>query len=219
MTDSTAAAEGSGPAGARRPRVVVAEDESIIRLDLAEMLGESGYEVVGQAADGQSAIDVVRATRPDVALLDVKMPVLDGISAAEAITGERLCPVVLLTAFSDRSLVARAAEAGAMGYLVKPAGRSDLVPALEVAMARWAQVQGLHAEVGMLQAQMAARKVIERAKGEVMQRLGLGEAEAFRWLRTRAMDRRMPLVDVAAIVLEGFGITGDGQPGRSADQQ
>jgi two-component system, response regulator PdtaR len=185
-------------------RIVVAEDEAIIRMDLVEMLTEVGYDVVGQAADGQAAVSLVRSERPDLALLDVKMPILDGISAAEQICAENLAAVVLLTAFSDRALVARAAEAGAMGYLVKPVGRADLVPALEVALARHGQMLLLEQEVGSLQEQIAARVFVERAKGELMSRLGLSEADAFQWLRKRAMDRRSPLVDVAKTILDGL---------------
>jgi two-component system, response regulator PdtaR len=188
----------------RPARIVVAEDEAIIRMDLVEMLTEAGYDVVGQAADGQAAVSLVRSERPDLALLDVKMPILDGISAAEQICGENLAAVVLLTAFSDRALVARAAEAGAMGYLVKPVGRSDLVPALEVALARHGQMLLLEQEVGSLQEQIAARVFVERAKGELMSRLGLSEADAFQWLRKRAMDRRSTLVDVAKTILDGL---------------
>jgi two-component system, response regulator PdtaR len=188
----------------RPARIVVAEDEAIIRMDLVEMLTEAGYDVVGQAADGQAAVSLVRSERPDLALLDVKMPILDGISAAEQICAENLAAVVLLTAFSDRALVARAAEAGAMGYLVKPVGRSDLVPALEVALARHGQMLLLEQEVGSLQEQIAARVFVERAKGELMSRLGLSEADAFQWLRKRAMDRRSTLVDVAKTILDGL---------------
>jgi two-component system, response regulator PdtaR len=188
----------------RPARIVVAEDEAIIRMDLVEMLTEAGYDVVGQAADGQAAVSLVRSERPDLALLDVKMPILDGISAAEQICAENLAAVVLLTAFSDRALVARAAEAGAMGYLVKPVGRSDLVPALEVALARHGQMLLLEQEVGSLQEQIAARVFVERAKGELMSRLGLSEADAFQWLRKRAMDRRLPLVGVAKTILDGL---------------
>ena len=185
-------------------RIVVAEDEAIIRLDLVELLGELGFTVVGQAPDGAAAIEQVRRHRPDIALFDVKMPKLDGISAAEQIAHEGICPVVLLTAFSDRALIDRATEAGVMGYLVKPVGRSDLWPTLTVAQARWEQLRAIREEVGSLQQQIEARKVVERAKGELMARLGLGEAEAFRWLQKRAMDRRLSLLDVAQTVLLGL---------------
>jgi two-component system, response regulator PdtaR len=195
----------SSPAAVRNAaRIVVAEDEAIIRMDLVEMLSEAGYVVVGQAADGETAVSLVRDLRPDLALLDVKMPILDGISAAEQISAENLAAVVLLTAFSDRALVARAAQAGAMGYLVKPIGRADLVPALEVALARHGQMLMLEREVGSLQDQIAARVVVERAKGELMSRLGLSESESFQWLRKRAMDRRLPLVEVARTILDGL---------------
>jgi two-component system, response regulator PdtaR len=198
-------------------RVVVAEDEAIIRLDLVEMLGELGYDVVGQAADGDAALRIVRQVRPDVALLDVKMPRLDGISAAEQIVAEGLAAVVLVTAFSDRALIERAAQIGAMGYLVKPVGRTDLVPAIEVAVARFAQVRALGDEVSGLKEQVEARKVIERAKGELMTRLRLTEADAFRWLQKRAMDRRTSLIAVATTVLDGLNPLSDNDGGIAAD--
>lgn len=184
-------------------RVVVAEDEALIRLDLVEMLTELGYDVVGQARDGEQAVDVVRATTPDVALFDVKMPRADGISAAETVIAERLCPVVMLTAFSDRTLIARASDAGVLNYLVKPVGATDLVPAIEVAVARWEQMRALERDVADLQGQIQARKVVERAKGHLMTSLAMSEAQAFRWLQKRAMDRRTSLLEVATAVLSG----------------
>lgn len=184
-------------------RVVVAEDEAIIRLDLVEMLTELGYDVVGQARDGEQAVEVVRSTTPDVALFDVKMPRADGISAAETVIAERLCPVVILTAFSDRSLVARATDAGVLSYLVKPIGPTDVMPAIEVAVARWEQMRALESDVMDLSEQIQARKVIERAKGHLMTSLGMSEAHAFRWLQKRAMDGRTTLRDVAEAVLSG----------------
>lgn len=184
-----------------RRRVVVAEDEALIRLDLVEMLGEAGYDVVGQAADGASAVELARSLQPDLVILDVKMPVLDGISAAEQITGDAIAPVVLLTAFSQRSLVERATEAGAMAYLVKPFTPSDLIPALEVAMARHEQMVQLRGEVDRLEDALEARKVIERAKSVLSQRYGLDEVAAFRWLQKAAMDRRLSMRRVAEVVL------------------
>lgn len=183
--------------------MVVAEDEAIIRLDLVEMLGELGYDVVGQAGDGERAVDVVRQTKPDVALFDVKMPRADGISAAETVIAERLCPVVMLTAFSDRSLIARASDAGVLSYLVKPVGPTDVVPAIELAVARWEQMRALESEVSDLESAIETRKIVERAKGHLMSTLSLSEAQAFRWMQKRAMDGRTSLGEVAQAILSG----------------
>ena len=190
-------------------RVVIAEDEALIRMDLAEMLGEEGYEVVGQAGDGQKAIDLARELRPDLVILDVKMPVLDGIAAAETIAGERIAPVVILTAFSQRDLVARARDAGAMAYLVKPFQRGDLVPAIEMAVGRFAEIAVLEREVGDLQDSLAARKSVDRAKGVLQEKLGISETEAFRWIQKTAMDLRLSMRQVADGVVE-HGVTGLG---------
>ncbi|MEI2731301.1 MAG: response regulator [Dermatophilaceae bacterium] len=185
-------------------RVVVAEDEALIRLDLAEMLAEAGYEVVGQAGDGAQAVALVRQLRPDVVLMDVKMPVLDGISAAEQIGDQGLAPVVMLTAFSQRDLVERARDAGVMAYVVKPFTRADLAPAIEVARSRWAQLQELTAEVAELGDRLETRKLVDRAKGVLMVRLTLTEAESFRWIQKTAMDRRLSMREVAEAVIAGL---------------
>jgi response regulator NasT len=183
--------------------VVVAEDEVLIRLDLAEMLGELGYQVVGQAGDGDQAVALARKLRPDVVFLDVAMPVRDGLSAAAEIVAAKLAPVVMVTAFSQAEVVAKAAAAGALGYLVKPFGASDLTPAIELAVARWAQLQELESQVENLQERVAAREVVDRAKTRLQSELGLSEAAAFGWLRQQAMDERLTLAEVAARVLAG----------------
>ena len=183
--------------------VVVAEDEVLIRLDLAEMLGELGYQVVGQAGDGDQAVALARKLRPDVVFLDVAMPVRDGLSAAAEIVAAKLAPVVMVTAFSQAEVVAKAAAAGALGYLVKPFGASDLTPAIELAVARWAQLQVLESQVENLQERVAAREVVDRAKTRLQSELGLSEAAAFGWLRQQAMDERLTLAEVAARVLAG----------------
>lgn len=188
--------------------VVVAEDEALIRMDLVEMLGELGYEVVGQAGDGEQAVALARQLSPDVVFLDVAMPIRDGLSAAEEIVAAKLAPVVMVTAFSQAEVVAKAASAGALGYLVKPFGASDLTPAIELAIARWAQLQELEAQVANLQERVAAREVVERAKAWLQSELGLTEAAAFTWLRRQATDGRLTLAEVAARVLADTAITG-----------
>ena len=182
-------------------RVVVAEDEALIRLDLVEMLGEEGYEGVGQAGDGEEAVRLAEELRPDVVMLDVKMPVLDGISAAERITGARIAPVVMLTAFSQRELVERARDAGAMAYLVKPFTQGDLVPAIELAVSRHAEITTLEAEVADLGERLETRKRVERAKSLLQEKYALSESEAFRWLQKSAMDRRLSMREVADVVI------------------
>lgn len=184
------------------PRVVVAEDEALIRMDLVETLVEEGYDVVGQAADGARAIELARDLRPDLVVLDVKMPVLDGIAAAEAIAGERIAPVVMLTAFSQRELVERAREAGAMAYVVKPFTPADLVPAIELAISRFAEMRQLAEEVADLTEQLTTRKAVERAKSVLQSSLGLSEADAFRWIQKTAMDLRRSMREVAEGVVE-----------------
>ena len=182
-------------------RVVVAEDEALIRLDLVEMLGDEGYEVVGQAGDGEEAVRLAEALRPDLVMLDVKMPVLDGISAAERIAAARIAPVVMLTAFSQRELVERARDAGAMAYLVKPFAQGDLVPAIELAVSRYAEISTLEAEVADLGERLETRKRVERAKALLQQKYGLSEPDAFRWLQKSAMDRRLSMREVADVVI------------------
>jgi response regulator NasT len=188
-------------------RVVIAEDEALIRLDLAEMLGEEGYDVVGQAADGERAIELAEELRPDLVVLDVKMPKLDGISAAQRIATKRIAPVVILTAFSQRELVERARDAGAMAYLVKPFTKNDLVPAIEMAVSRFAELQMLEAEVADLTERLETRKLVDRAKGVLQQQLELSEPESFRWIQKTAMDLRLSMRQVAeGVIAHGPGI-------------
>lgn len=189
------------------PRVVVAEDEALIRLDLVEMLREEGYVVVGQAGDGERAVALAEELRPDLVILDIKMPKLDGIAAAERIAAARIAPVVILTAFSQRELVQRAREAGAMAYLVKPFGRADLVPAMEMAMSRYAELQQLEAEVADLSERLETRKLVDRAKAILQAELGLTEPDAFRWIQKTAMDLRLSMKQVAeGVVTHGVGM-------------
>ena len=190
-----------------RPRVVIAEDEALIRLDLAEMLEEEGYDVVGQAEDGELAIELAVTLRPDLVILDVQMPRLDGIAAAEQIAGQRIAPVVILTAFSQRDLVERARDAGAMAYLVKPFDQTDLVPAIEMAMSRFAELRQLESEVEDLSDRLETRKAVDRAKGVLQQSLGLSEPESFRWIQKTAMDLRLSMRQVAdGVVTHGPGM-------------
>ncbi|HYH34812.1 MAG TPA: response regulator [Nocardioides sp.] len=191
----------------RARRVLVAEDEALIRMDLVEMLGEQGYEVVGEASDGARAVELAEELRPDLVVLDVKMPVLDGISAAERIAGRRIAPVVILTAFSQRELVERARDAGAMAYLVKPFSATDLVPAIEMAVSRFAEAQALEHEVADLQDRLETRKLVDRAKAVLQGELGLTEPDAFRWIQKTAMDLRLSMREVAqGVVSHGSGL-------------
>ena len=183
-------------------RVVIAEDEALIRMDLAEMLAEEGYEVVGQAGDGEQAISLAEELTPDLVILDVKMPKLDGISAAQRIAEQRIAPVVMLTAFSQRDLVERARDAGAMAYLVKPFSRSDLVPAIEMAVSRFTELTLLEREVADLTDRLETRKAVDRAKGVLQKDLGLTEPDAFRWIQKTAMDLRLSMRQVADGVIE-----------------
>jgi two-component system, response regulator PdtaR len=183
-------------------RVVIAEDEALIRMDLAEMLAEEGYVVVGQAADGEQAIQLAEELAPDLVILDVKMPRLDGITAAERIAEKRIAPVVILTAFSQRDLVERARDAGAMAYLVKPFTRNDLVPAIEMAVSRFSEISALESEVADLSERLETRKAVERAKGILQKDLGLSEPDAFRWIQKTAMDLRLSMRQVADGVVE-----------------
>jgi two-component system, response regulator PdtaR len=186
------------------PRVVIAEDEAIIRLDLKELLEEEGYDVVGETGRGDEAIDLVRELVPDLVILDVKMPGLDGLSAAERIGEQRLAAVVMLTAFSQRELVERARDAGALAYVVKPFTRADLVPAIEIALSRHAELVALEAEVADLTERFETRKRVDRAKSMLMTSLGLTEPDAFRWIQKTSMDRRLSMREVADAVLSGI---------------
>jgi AmiR/NasT family two-component response regulator len=195
------------PSPSRSRTVVVAEDEVLIRMDLVEMLTDEGYAVVGEAGDGARAIELAEEHRPDLVILDVKMPVLDGIAAAEQIASRRIAPVVILTAFSQRELVERARDAGAMAYLVKPFTQADLVPAIEMAVSRFAELAALETEVADLTERLETRKAVERAKSLLMEQLELSEPEAFRWIQKTAMDLRLSMRQVAEGVVEhGPGI-------------
>jgi two-component system, response regulator PdtaR len=181
--------------------VVIAEDEALIRLDLKEMLEEDGYVVVGEAGDGEQALRLATEFRPDLVILDVKMPVLDGISAAERIVAERIAPCLILTAFSQRDLVERARDAGAMAYLVKPFTKADLVPAIEMAVSRHEEMVALAKEVSDLSDRLETRKLVERAKGLLMAAHGWSEPQAFRWIQKASMDRRLSMREVAQVVV------------------
>ena len=183
-------------------RVLIAEDEALIRLDLAEMLVEEGYEVVGQAGDGESAVTMAERLRPDLVMLDIKMPTLDGISAARRIAAARIAPVVMLTAFSQRDLVEQARDAGALAYLVKPFSKSDLAPAIEIAVSRFAELGELEREVADLNERLASRRAVDRAKSILQQSLAISEPEAFRWIQKTAMDLRLSMRSVAEGVIE-----------------
>jgi two-component system, response regulator PdtaR len=189
------------PAAVPARRVLVAEDESLIRLDLAEMLAEEGYQVVGEADDGATAVRLAEELRPDLVVMDVKMPVLDGISAAERIVSQRIAPVLILTAFSQRELVERAREAGAMAYLVKPFAKTDLVPAIEMALSRHEEIAQLESEVADLTERLQTRKLVDRAKGLLQTRYGLTEPDSFRWIQKAAMDKRTSMREVAQVVI------------------
>lgn len=184
--------------------MVIAEDEALIRLDLAEMLRDEGYQVVGEAGDGQEAVDLAEALRPDLVIMDVKMPRRDGIDAAAEIAAKRIAPIVILTAFSQRDLVEKARDAGAMAYLVKPFSISDLIPAIEVALSRFAEITELEREVADLGERLETRKLVERAKGLLQARHAMTEPEAFSWMQRAAMDRRTSMKRVAEVVLESF---------------
>jgi response regulator NasT len=202
-------------------RVVIAEDEALIRLDLAEMLAEEGYDVVGQAGDGQTAVELAELHRPDLVVLDVKMPRLDGIAAAQKIAEQRIAPVVILTAFSQRDLVDRAGDAGAMAYLVKPFTKDDLVPAIEMAVSRFAELQMLEAEVADLTERLETRKSVDRAKGVLQRQLDLSEPDAFRWIQKTAMDLRLSMRQVAEGVLThgpGLATGSTGSTGGAAPE-
>ena len=192
-------------------RVLIAEDEALIRLDLKEMLEEEGYSVVAEVGDGQQAVDQAKALLPDLVILDIQMPVLDGLSAAEQIAGSRIAPVIVLTAFSQRELVERARDAGAMAYLVKPFSKNDLVPAIEVARARFTEMSALDSEVKTLEERLETRKVVEKAKGVLMSEQGMSEAEAFRWIQRTAMNQRTSMKALAETILTP-GVADEGSP-------
>jgi two-component system, response regulator PdtaR len=186
-----------------RPRVIIAEDEAIIRLDLREILEAQGYEVVGEAGRGDQAVELVRELRPDLVILDVKMPGLDGLSAARIVSAERLAAVLVLTAFSQRELVEQARDAGALAYLVKPFKEKDLIPAIEVALARYAELVALERSVDDLQGRLAARKLVDRAKGRLMDVHGFDEQTAWRFIQTAAMNGRVDVGTIAQRILDG----------------
>ncbi|CAN5302660.1 ANTAR domain-containing response regulator [soil metagenome] len=199
MTSSTGDSDVATP-----HRVLIAEDEALIRLDLAEMLREEGYEVVGEAGDGQEAVDLAEKLNPDLVIMDVKMPRRDGISAAAEIASKRIAPIVVLTAFSQRDLVERARDAGAMAYLVKPFSINDLIPAIELAVSRFSEVTELEREVANLSDRLETRKLVERAKGLLQSKQNMTEPEAFKWIQRAAMDRRTTMKRVAEVILETF---------------
>ncbi|MHC9292877.1 ANTAR domain-containing response regulator [Mycobacterium sp. LTG2003] len=203
---------GSSTDSEKPRRVLVAEDEALIRLDLAEMLREEGYEVVGEAGDGQEAVELAESLRPDLVIMDVKMPRRDGIDAASEIASKRIAPIVILTAFSQRELVERARDAGAMAYLVKPFNITDLVPAIEVAVSRFAEIAALETEVATLSDRLETRKLVERAKGLLQSKHKMSEPEAFKWIQRAAMDRRTTMKRVAEVVLETLEDPADGAP-------
>ncbi len=192
------------PEGEAR-RVVVAEDETLIRLDIVETLKEAGYDVVGEAPDGETAVRLVTELEPDVVVMDVKMPGMDGISAAEKIMADRTCAVVMLTAFSQTELVERARDAGAMAYVVKPFTTADLLPALEIAVSRFQEISSLESEIADLNERFETRKRVDRAKGLLMTKMGLTEPEAFRWIQKTSMDRRLTMREVADAVIDQVG--------------
>ena len=199
--DLTRSTSDSG-AKAEHPRVVVAEDEALIRLDLVELLEEHGYEIVGQASDGEEAVRLANELEPDLIVMDVKMPKMDGITAADKIAEDRICAVVMLTAFSQRDLIKRAKEAGAMAYVVKPFDASDVIPAIEIAMARFAEIRGVEDEVMDLEERLESRKIVDQAKGILQTSLDLTEPEAFRWIQKTAMDLRKSMREVAQGVID-----------------
>ncbi|KSU58294.1 MULTISPECIES: ANTAR domain-containing response regulator [unclassified Gordonia (in: high G+C Gram-positive bacteria)] len=202
VTDSATTAAGETTT---THRVLVAEDDSLIRMDLIEMLREEGYEVVGEAPNGQVAVELTESLSPDLVIMDIKMPVRDGIDAATEIAEKRLAPVVMLTAFSQRDFIDKARDAGAMAYLVKPFTKADLVPAIEVAVSRYQELKQLEREVATMNERLETRKLVERAKGLLMEKQALSEPEAFKWIQRAAMDRRTTMKAVAQVVVETLG--------------
>ncbi|HUH08890.1 MAG TPA: response regulator [Egibacteraceae bacterium] len=208
MTEQPSPSEETQGPSERPIRVLIAEDEALIRLDLKEMLLEEGFDVVAEVSDGATAVRLARELHPDLAILDLKMPVMDGIQAAEQITSERLSAVLILTAFSQRDLIERARRAGAMAYLVKPFQKHDLLPAIEIAAGRFKDLQGLEDQVGDLSDRLESRKVVERAKGLLQEHEGLAESAAFRWLQRTAMERRLTMRAVAEQVIDRYQAEG-----------
>jgi two-component system, response regulator PdtaR len=184
-------------------RIVIAEDEAIVRLDLKEIMEEEGYEVVGETGRGDEAVELVRTHRPDLAILDIKMPGGDGLAAAREINAERLCAVLILTAFSQRDLIEQARNAGALAYLVKPFQKSELLPAIEMAIGRFAEMKALDEQVKTLEESLEVRKAVDRAKGILMDELGWKENESFSWIRSQAMNERIRMIDVANQIIAG----------------
>ena len=193
-------------------KVVLAEDEAIVRLDLKEIMEEEGYEVVAETGRGDEAVELVRLHRPDVAILDVKMPGMDGLEAARLINSDHLCAVLILTAFSQRDLIERARDAGALAYLVKPFQKSELLPAIEMALGRFAEMKALDEQVKSLEEQVVGRKAVDRAKGALMDDLGWKEHESFSWIQKTAMKERVKMLDVAERVNQGFRPSADERP-------
>jgi AmiR/NasT family two-component response regulator len=202
VSEQTNADEEARPAAGLR--VLVVEDEALIRLDLTEMLTEEGYVIAGEAGDGEQAVALARELRPDLVIMDVKMPKMDGIAAAGSIVEEKIAPVVMLTAFSQRDLIEQARDAGAMAYLVKPFARHELVPAIELAVSRFAEKRALEDEVATLNDRLETRKTVDRAKGLLMTRQNMSEPEAFRWIQRTAMDRRTTMKAVAEAIVDGL---------------
>jgi response regulator NasT len=199
----------------RSRRVLIAEDEALIRLDLREMLVEEGYDVCGEAGDGEAAVRLAEELRPDLCIFDIKMPIMDGLAAAEKIAEARIAPVVILTAFSQRDLVERARAAGAMAYLVKPFQKSDLVPAIEIALSRFTELHALEAEVASLSDRLETRKLVERAKGTLMAAFNMTEPDAFKWIQRAAMDNRLTMKQVSEKIISE-NLTSDGNPSTTA---
>ncbi|WP_234989114.1 ANTAR domain-containing response regulator [Demequina sp. NBRC 110052] len=206
MTDENDTTPASAPASPEKiRRAVVAEDEALIRMDIVETLREGGYDVVGEAGNGEEAIALAKELKPDVVVMDVKMPVMDGITAAEQIAKERVAPVVLLTAFSQTELVERARDAGAMAYVVKPFTPGDLLPAVAIAASRYQEIRALENEIADINERMETRKKVERAKGLLMEKMKLNEPESFRWIQKTSMDRRLTMREVAEAVIDQMG--------------
>ncbi len=200
MSELTTQDQAENQAPART--VVVAEDEALIRLDIVEILKDQGFDVVAETDNGKTAVELAQKHRPDLVLMDVKMPIMDGITAAEEIAKEQIAPVVLLTAFSQKELVDRAVDAGAMAYVVKPFTPNDLIPAIEVAMSRYEQIRALEKEVGTIRDQFETRKLVDRAKSLLITKMNLTEPEAFRWIQKTSMDRRLSMREVSDTIIK-----------------